>query len=116
MPAVAPLRLPRETWNRIINERLNYYADQILPMSEDLVDFFPFADDLNARQKYQAYLDMTVDPGDFISISAPTYEERVRQGLEQAPMSPKWKAMLMVPGEFTRAAAEFVKLSQRFGE
>ena len=116
MAGLPALRLPRSVWNRIIDERLNYYADLILPMSEELVDYFPFATDLTAREKYDAYLAITVDLTDFELISDPAYELRVRNRVDRAPNSPRWKQMLMVPGEFSKASKEFRDLMERYSE
>lgn len=115
-----PIRLPGATWTRILKDRIDAYASRIVERGENLFPdgVFPGTVDLSGRQKYQQYLNATVDINDFSRLADPDYESKVRNGLlppeDLGPQSPFWKQALMIPGEFTRMAAEFVRLNERF--
>lgn len=115
-----PIRLPGATWTRILQDRINAYADKIVQRGENLFPdgIFPGTVDLSGRQKYQQYLNATVDIGDFSRLATPGYEETVRNGLlppdDPGPQSPFWKQALMIPGQFTEMAKEFVRLNEKY--
>ena len=112
-----PIRLPGATWTKLMQDKANAYADRIQQRAEELFPdgVFPGTKPLQGRQKLTQYLTVTVDLSDLELIADPNYEMKLRAGLEiRTPLSPYWQRTLSIPGEFTKQAAEYVDLMERY--
>ena len=119
MPAALPLLLPGAEWSKLLEEVVVTGPFGLRHFLEDANDLFP--DGLLPGQvdlKGDAEVDFYTDPErtdlrDYEKIFNPQYEELVRMGQAEAPISQYWLQLLRVPGEFTRLATAFRKALQR---
>lgn len=122
-PSLPALRLPGETWTRLIVDRVDFWLGELDRLGKEVQqgDTFPGELPLNERQRLAGYLALPeqggTHPADYELVLDPDYYLKVTT-IPGYPVlqSPRWFNALSVEDTFKKMQRDFIYLLKKYEE